>query len=161
MLESETREPQSNLLAYLFFLSGQWISILGSNIVRFGIIWFLAATTGSPLILALAAVFGFAPFIIVTPFAGVFIDRWNRKKVIIFVDFVQAFMTFILIIAFSGIYVQGFLNISFTDIELVAIILGMSIINGIFGAFHTSAVDTLLPIMVPKNYLSRVNGINY
>ncbi|MHA2173995.1 MAG: MFS transporter [Candidatus Hodarchaeales archaeon] len=161
MLESETREPQNNLFAYLFFLSGQWISILGSNIVRFGIIWFLAATTGSPLILALAAVFGFAPFIIVTPFAGVFIDRWNRKKVIIFVDFVQAFMTFILIIAFSGIYVQGFLNISFTDIELVAIILGMSIINGIFGAFHTSAVDTLLPIMVPKNYLSRVNGINY
>jgi DHA3 family macrolide efflux protein-like MFS transporter len=161
MLESDTQKPKSSLLAYFLFLTGQWISILGSNVVRFGIIWFLAATTGSPFILALAAFFGFAPFIIVTPFAGVFIDRWSRKKVIIFVDFVQAFMTFLLIIAFSGVYIPGFLHFSFTDTELIVLILGMSIINGIFGAFHTAAVDTLLPIMVPKNQLSRVNGINY
>ena len=153
MTNNLSNEPKTDLVAYLFFLTGQWVSILGSNIVRFGIIWFLAKATGSPFILALAAFFNFAPFIVVTPVAGVFIDRWSRKKVIIFVDFVQALITVILIAAF--------LSNAFSNLELIGIILFLSIISGCFGAFHNSAVSTLLPIMVPQTHLSRVNGINY
>ena len=153
MANDLSNEPETDLISYLFFLTGQWVSILGSNIVRFGIIWFLAKATGSPFILALAAFFNFAPFIVVTPVAGVFIDRWSRKKVIIFVDFVQALITVILIAAF--------LSNAFSNLELIGIILFLSIISGCFGAFHNSAVSTLLPIMVPQKHLSRVNGINY
>ncbi|PWI47329.1 hypothetical protein CEE45_12095 [Candidatus Heimdallarchaeota archaeon B3_Heim] len=155
-------ESLNHLKGYLFFLTGQWVSILGSNIVRFGIIWYLTVQTGSPLILALAAFFGFAPFIIVTPISGVFVDRWDRKKIIIFVDFMQAFLTVILILAFAGLSIPEFnIAINFSDKELIAIIFGTSIIFGIFGAFHAAAVDTLLPIMVPQEHLSRVNGINF
>ncbi|MHA2096675.1 MAG: MFS transporter, partial [Candidatus Hodarchaeales archaeon] len=85
-------EPKNYLRNYIVFLTGQWVSILGSNIVRFGIIWYLTVKTGSPFILALAVFFSFAPFIIVTPISGVFVDRWDRKKIIIVVDFIQAIL---------------------------------------------------------------------
>ncbi|UCG90454.1 MAG: MFS transporter, partial [Candidatus Heimdallarchaeota archaeon] len=123
------------------------------NIVGFGIIWFLTVTTESAFVLGLATFLNFAPFIVVTPIAGVFIDRWSRKKVIAFVDFMQAFFTVILI----GFFVVDVFN----PLELVAIILALNTIRATFGAFHTSAVDTLLPIMVPKEQYSRINGINY
>lgn len=143
----------TNLGSYIFFLTGQWISILGSNVVRFGIIWYLADTTGSTFVLSLAAFFTFMPFVVATPIAGVFIDRWNRKGVIITVDFIQAALTVVLI----GVFISNW----FTSSELIIIILILGGVSGIFGAFHTAAVDTLLPIMVPQKQLSRVNGINY
>jgi DHA3 family macrolide efflux protein-like MFS transporter len=144
---------QTNLKGYIFFLIGQWVSLLGSNIVNFAIIWFLTIETGSPFVLALSQFLGFAPFLLVTPVAGVFIDRWSRKKVILFVDFVQAFLGLVLIFFFTiGL---------FTALEMVVIILMITFFRGVFGAFHTSAVDTLLPIMVPKEHLSRINGVNY
>ncbi|MHA1542287.1 MAG: MFS transporter [Candidatus Hodarchaeales archaeon] len=149
----EPKEPKTNLGSYIFFLTGQWISILGSNIVRFGTIWFIAETTGSTFLLSLAAFFAFLPFIVATPIAGVFIDRWNRKLVIIIVDFIQAALTVILIAVFVS-------NL-FTSIELIGFILILNAIGGIFGAFHSTAVDTLLPIMVPQKHLSRVNGVNF
>ncbi|MFX0211537.1 MAG: hypothetical protein ACFFDT_36505, partial [Candidatus Hodarchaeota archaeon] len=77
-------EKTKNLRGYLIFLVGQWISMFGSNVVGFSIIWFLTVTTGSTFVLGLAAFLNFAPFIIATPIAGVFIDRWSRKKVIAF-----------------------------------------------------------------------------
>jgi len=153
LIDAEKSEPKANLGSYIFFLTGQWISILGSNIVRFGIIWFLADTTGSPFVLSLAAFFAFLPFIVATPIAGVFIDRWNRKAVIITVDFIQAALTVVLIVAFVSNW--------FTSTEMIIIILALNAIGGIFGAFHAAAVDTLLPIMVPQEQLSRVNGINF
>ncbi len=153
MNQDEDQKQSSNLIGYLIFLCGQWISILGSNIVNFVIIWFLALTTESEFVLGLSAFLGFMPFILVTPIAGVFVDRWSRKKVIVFVDFMQAFFTLILIAAFIS-------NL-FTDIQLVLILLSLNFIRGIFGAFHTSATDTLLPIMVPRDQLSRINGMNY
>jgi DHA3 family macrolide efflux protein-like MFS transporter len=151
-IENEEKS-ETNLRGYLVFLVGQWISMFGSNVVGFSIIWFLTVTTGSTFILGLATFLNFAPFIIATPVAGVFIDRWSRKKVIAFVDFMQAFFTVVLI---------GFFLIDiFSPLELVAILLILNPIRALFGAFHTSAVDTLLPIMVPKEQYSRINGINY
>ncbi len=155
-------ELENYLKHYFVFLTGQWVSILGSNIVRFGIIWYLTVKTGNSFILALAVFFAFAPFIIATPVSGVFVDRWDRKKIIIFVDLIQALLTLVLIGAFAGIAIPEIdLRIFFTDDDLILIIFGVSIISGIFGAFHTAAVDTLLPIMVPQKYLSRVNGLNF
>lgn len=152
-INTSEMEHATNPRGYIFFLVGQWISLLGSNIVNFGIIWFLTIETGSPFVLALSQFLGFAPFLLVTPVAGVFVDRWSRKKVIIFVDFVQAFLGLVLIFFFA----TGL----FSALELVIIILVITFFRGVFGAFHTSAVDTLLPIMVPKEKLSRINGINY
>ncbi|MEN9965599.1 MAG: hypothetical protein RJA60_596 [Actinomycetota bacterium] len=68
------------------FLTAQTISMFGSFLVQYAILWHLTLTTKSGFILALAAIFGFLPQAIVSIFAGVWADRVNRKTMIIVAD---------------------------------------------------------------------------
>jgi len=87
--------------------------------------------------------------IICMPIAGVFADRLNRKVLIIVVDSLQAFTTFILIILFQ-------FNILTTWMMLIFISL-----RSVFQAFHLPTVNAIIPAMVPQDKLTRINGINY
>ncbi|MCK4900166.1 MAG: MFS transporter, partial [Anaerolineales bacterium] len=95
----------STFRSYLFFWIGQLVSLLGSSIVQFSIIWYITILTQSPLMLAVASLVGLGTQILLTPIAGVYADRLNRKLIIGIVDFGQAIATMILIILF-------FLNIA-------------------------------------------------
>jgi len=89
---------QATFRNYLFFWSGQLVSLLGSSIVQFAIIWWITVETGSALYLALASFLGLAPLVVVGPFAGVYADRWNRKKLVFVADLMQALAIVILIV---------------------------------------------------------------
>jgi len=123
--------------------------LLGSSIAQFVIIWWITLETGSALYLSLAAVLGLAPMVILTPFAGVFVDRWSRKALIGIADFLQALATAILIFLF---WLGGI---------LVWQVLALLTLRGVFQAFHSPAVSAIIPSMVPKDKLSRMNGLNY
>ena len=69
---------------YIYFLLGQQFSMLGSLIVGFVITWWLTIETGSAVILSISVFIMFIPQIVVTPFAGVLSDRWNKKAIIQF-----------------------------------------------------------------------------
>jgi len=140
---------QATFRSYLFFWSGQLVSLLGSSIAQFVIIWWITLETGSALYLSLASLLGFAPMVILTPFAGVLVDRWNRKALIGIVDFSQALVTVVLIFLFW----LG--NVSIWQV------LALLALRSVFQAFHTPAVSAIIPLMVPKPKLSRVNGLNY
>ena len=92
---------------------------------------------------------GFAPMILLTPIAGVYADRWNRKALIGIVDLLQALTTVLLILLF------------WLKIVSVWYVIGLSVLRGVFQAFHAPAVSALIPLMVPRDKLSRVNGLNY
>ena len=91
----------------------------------------------------------FLPMLIATPIAGVLSDRINRKKIILVVDSLQAVATFILIMVFL---------MNFTEIWLIFIFLA---IRSIFQGFHYPAFSSVIPLMVPKEKLSRINGVNF
>jgi DHA3 family macrolide efflux protein-like MFS transporter len=137
-----------NLKAYLFFWIGQMLSQLASNVVQFVIVLWIALETRSLFLLGLAAFAGFAPFIITTPLAGVFVDRWSRKKLIISMDFLQALTTLLLYLLFL------------LNMVTVWHILVLSAIRGVFQGFHMPATDAIVPILVPKENLNRINGLN-
>ncbi|MBP1919432.1 hypothetical protein [Youngiibacter multivorans] len=65
---------------------GQSCSLLDSNAVQFSIIWWITVEIGSALALSIASVVGLLPQAIIGLFAGVWIDRFNRKKIIILAD---------------------------------------------------------------------------
>ena len=116
---------------------------------NFVIIWWITLETGSALYLSLATVIGFAPVIILGPLTGVLADRWNRKALIVVVDLLQAVATVVLIFLFwSGAIA----------IWQALALLGL---KGVFQAFHTPTVLAIIPTMVPKEKLSRMNGVNY
>ncbi|MCK4780683.1 MAG: MFS transporter, partial [Candidatus Lokiarchaeota archaeon] len=123
--------------------------MLGSSIIRFVIIWWIAKETLNPITVSIAFFLGSLPMVIIPPIVGVFIDRWNRKIVIALADSLQAFITFLIILFF------------FTGIANVWLVITMNIFRGICQAIHFPTVNAIIPIMIPKKYLSRMNAINY
>ncbi|MFX0005937.1 MAG: MFS transporter [Promethearchaeota archaeon] len=134
---------------YLIFWVGQLFSVLGSSISQFAIIWWITDTTGSTTLLSLASFLYVLPMTIVIALSGVIIDKWNRKVIIVIVDSLQAYVMLLVIIIFN----LGGAN----PILIVSI---MSLL-GIFQGFHIPTLGAIVPTMVPKDKLSRMNGLNF
>ncbi|NHJ22214.1 MAG: MFS transporter [Candidatus Lokiarchaeota archaeon] len=134
---------------YIFFWMGQLFSLLGSSVVQFVIVWWITIETKNPTIISVAFFFSFIPQFIFGPIAGVFTDRWNRKLIIGLSDFFQALTTFSLVLLFLF------------DIQQVWIVIMVNSFRGLFQAVHWPAVNAIIPLMIPKKHLSRMNGINY
>jgi len=135
--------------SYLFFWGGQLFSILGSSIVRFVIVVWIALETLSPIYVSIAYFLGALPMVIIPPILGVFIDRWNRKLTIALTDSLQAFVTFMMILLF------------FTGNASYWLIILLNVLRGICQAIHFPTINAIIPIMIPKKHLSRMNAINY
>ena len=146
-IDQELVNNSKNLRGYLVIWTGQLISLLGSGIVQFAIIWWLTIETESTFMLALATFVGLVPMVIIGPFAGVLADRWSRKKIMLSSDFFQALATIGLIILF-------WLNI----VEVWHVLLLIAI-RGTFQAFQMPASVSVVPQMVPKDQISRLNGL--
>ncbi len=68
----------------------QAVSLAGSFAVQFAIIWWLTSSTGSATVLASAALVGLLPQVLLGPFFGALVDRWNRKRIMLVADSVTA-----------------------------------------------------------------------
>ncbi len=134
---------------YLYFWIGQIFSLFGSQVVVFVIIWWLEVETQNPIVLSFASFSFILPFVLAGPIAGVFSDRLNRKKIIMIADFLQALATLILII---------FMSMGYRELWFIFTILAL---RSVFQAFHQPTVNAIIPTMVPKDKLSRINGINF
>lgn len=140
---------KKNFSGYMAFWSGQMVSTFGTNIVQWAIILWITFITNSPLMLGLAGFAGLGSQLALTPIAGVYVDRWSRKKVIAISDALQALAALILIYFFLA----GQATVWHVLVILAA--------RGGLGAFHDPAVQAVIPIMVPEKWLSRINGLTY
>ncbi len=146
-INNNLSEP--NFRGFIVFWVGQLVSILGSEVVQFAIIWWATIEKESAVILGLMFFLWFGPMLVLSPFAGVYVDRWNRKKIIATVDFFQALATLILIYLFM------------MDLVEIWHILTIFALRGALDAFHRPAVQAIVPLMVPKDKISRINGLNH
>jgi DHA3 family macrolide efflux protein-like MFS transporter len=80
---------------------GQQFSLFGSAIAQFALVWWLTQKTGSATVLATASLVAILPQILLGPFAGALVDRWNRKRVMIIADSFIALVSFILALLFG------------------------------------------------------------
>lgn len=129
------------------FLSGQAISFFGSMLVQFAIIWHITLTTESGWMLALATAFGFIPQLLISVFAGVWADRYNRRFLVIGADLMIALATLVLALLFSA----GYQNIWLLFV--------VSSIRSVGAGIQQPAVSAMIPQIVPQASLMRVNGI--
>lgn len=130
------------------FLTAQTISLLGSSLVQYAIVWYITLSTSSGKMLTISTVCGFLPQILISLFAGVWIDRYDRKKLIMLADCAIAISTLVLALVF----LSGQKNIWL----LFAVLMIRSAGTGI----QTPAVNAMIPQLVPKEHLMRINGIN-
>lgn len=131
-----------------FFLIyiGQAFSLLSSSAIQFSIIWWITIQTGSALSLTIASIVGLLPQAILGPFAGVWIDRYNRKKVMIIVDSAVALSSLFLGLTFF------FGNQSMVLVYLVLFIRALG------ETFHKPALQAMIPQLVPASELTKAGG---
>ena len=129
------------------FLSAQTISLFGSSIVQYAIIWHITLSTSSGKMLTLSTLCGFLPQVIISLFAGVCLDRYSRKTLVMLSDTLIACATALL--AFS--LFQGQYSTPLLFIVLMIRSMGSGIQN--------PAVNSIIPQLVSKDELMKINGI--
>lgn len=130
------------------FLSSQAVSILGSSLVQFAITSYITVQTKSGIYATIAILCAILPMFILSPFAGVWADKYNRKTLIMVADAGIAFCTLIVAILF----LTGHGSIPLLCVALI--------IRGLGSAIQQPCIGALLPDIVPEKHLTRINGIN-
>lgn len=130
------------------FMSSQAISLFGSSLVQFSITAYITVQTKSGLYATLAILCAILPTFILSPFAGVWADKYNRKTLIMLADGGIAACTLLVAIVF----LTGNGSIWWLNVALV--------IRGLGAAVQTPCVGAMLPDVVPEEHLTRINGIN-
>ena len=147
MLDPNSTQPRS-LRPFLTLWLGQVFSLLGSQLVQFALIWWLTQQTGSATVLAMASIVGLVPQVVLGPFVGPLVDRWNRKRTMILADAAVALATLGLALLFwSG------------QAELWHVY-AILFIRALGGTFHGPAISASTSLMVPPEHLTRVQGLN-
>jgi len=132
----------------ILFLSSQTISLFGSSLVQYAIMWHITLTTESGVMMTLYIICGFIPTFLLSPVAGVWADRYNRKMLIVLADGLIAIATLILAILF------------FMGFDAIWLLFVMAAIRAFGTGIQTPAVGAILPQIVPKDKLTKVNGAN-
>lgn len=132
----------------ILFLSSQTLSLFGSALVQYAIMWYITLTTQSGLMMTLYIICGFIPTFLLSPFAGVWADRYNRRSLIMIADAMIAVVTLILAITFMLGY------------QAVWLLFVISAVRALGAGIQTPAVGAILPQIVPQEKLTKVNGIN-
>ncbi len=132
----------------ILFLTSQSISLIGSMLVQYAITWYITLETKSGIMMTISIISGFLPTFFISPFAGVWADRYNKKLLIILSDSIIAISTLILAILFL---------LGYDSIWLLFV---TSAIRGAGSGIQTPAINSLLPSLVPSEKLMKVSGIN-
>jgi DHA3 family macrolide efflux protein-like MFS transporter len=128
--------------------SGQAFSLLGSQLVQFALIWWLTERSGSATVLATASAIGLLPVVLIGPFAGALVDRWRRRAVLIAADAGIALATALLAV----LYGMGAIRVWH--------VYALLFLRATGGAFHWPAMQASTTLLVPKEQLARVGGLN-
>ncbi len=125
----------------------QSISMFGTSIVMYALMWSVTLTTQSGWMMALYILFGFLPTLLLSPYAGVWADRYPRKMLMIVSDAGIALVTAVLALLISS------------GMDSIYWLLIVSAVRACGNAVQLPAVLALIPQLVPSEQLTRVNGI--
>jgi len=128
--------------------TGQVISLLGSGLVQFAIVWWLTKQTGSGSVLTTAVLLAMLPAVLLAPVAGVVVDRSSRRWVMIVSDGTVALAT----LALAVLFALGRVEVWHVYLTLF--------VRGAAGAFQLPAAQSTISLMVPEAHLARVAGLN-
>lgn len=133
---------------FTIIFTGQFLSILTSTTVNFAVILWISIETGSAEMLAWTSIAALLPQTLLGPVSGVYIDRWDRKKVMMLADSFIAFCTFILALLFW---------FDVAKMWHIFILLGL---RSVGSSFHMPAMQASVPLLAPADQLSRIAGFN-
>ncbi|WP_125762944.1 MFS transporter [Companilactobacillus hulinensis] len=129
------------------FLFGQFMSGITSMVVQYAIVWYLTKQTGSATVLSFATLLGMLPMVLLSPFVGPFVDRTNKKVLLIVPDVIAAILAIILAVV-------GIIN---HDFPLWLIFVSL-LMRSIAQTFQMPTIQSIMPTMVPQDQITKMNG---
>lgn len=132
----------------LLFLISQNLSIFGSSVVGYAIIWYVTLKTSSGTWMMAVTLATMVPHLLISLYSGVWADRYSRKSLIMLSDGFIAAATLALFILFR----MGYRNLE--------LLLAVSVIRSLGSGIQSPAVNAIFPQLVPKEHLTRIQGIN-
>lgn len=135
----------------LLFIISQCITLFGSSLVQFAMIWYVTFETSSGIWMTVLTLCSYLPQMLISFFAGVWTDRFNRKMLINIADAVIALASLLL-----ALFVLSGNQEKYILIGIVVV----SVIRSLGAGVQTPAVNAMLPQLVPEDKLMRINGIN-
>ena len=126
---------------------GQTISIMGTGLTNFGVSVWIFLETGSVTALAMVGLAAFLPRSLLAPFAGAYVDRWNRRTAMMVSDAGSGAATIVLALLF----ITGNANVA----SLAAVVA----VSSAFEALQWPAYQATATLLVPKEQYSRAHGL--
>jgi MFS family permease len=141
-----SRRPQG-MTAFTIVWFGQVVSLVGTAMTGFALTLWAYRTTGLATALSMVAFFGFAPMVVMSPIAGVLVDRWNRKWTMALSDLASALGTLTILILFASGHLQ---------LWHLYVVGGLT---AVFQSFQWPAYSAAISMMVPKTQYQRASGM--
>ncbi|HHV29438.1 MFS transporter [Acetivibrio mesophilus] len=132
----------------VLFLASQTISLFGTSLVQYAITWYITLKTQSGVMMTISIICGFLPTFFLSPFGGVWADRYNRKILIILSDSLIAISTLVLALLF------------FMGYDSLGLLFVMSAIRAFGSGIQTPAINAFIPQLVSKDNLTSINATN-
>lgn len=137
----------SGMAGFTLVWSGQLVSVLASSMTQFGLTIWAYQETGSAVALGAMHTAYIIPFMLLSPIAGVWVDRYNRKLMMMVSDLTSIIATF------------GILLLSLTGRLEIWHLYAAAVINGLGGTFQWPAYSAAISTMLPKEKYSRAYGM--
>lgn len=126
---------------YRLYFFGQFVSLIGTFLTAVSMVWLVYHLTGSALLLGVAGFCGQIPMFLLAPFAGVWVDRWNKRRLLVITQILSMLQSF-------GLAAVAFMaDAAHPNIEAAAII-ALALIQGLVNAFDIPGRQAFLVEMV-------------
>ncbi|MDE7228885.1 MAG: MFS transporter [Oscillospiraceae bacterium] len=136
-----------SIKTYLLLWSTQSLSALGSGLTGYSLVLWLYAQSGSALKTALLSVCSYAPYVLMSIFAGALSDRWNKKKTMLLCDLAAALTT---------VAVLAFIKTGTLEVWHLYVI---NALNGLMNTVQQPAAEVAATMLIPEEQYQRTSGL--
>jgi DHA3 family macrolide efflux protein-like MFS transporter len=142
----EQKQPEGGLRAFFIIWIGQLVSLVGSQLTGFALSVYVYDQTKSVFLLALSQIAQQAPYVLLSPLAGVLADRWNRRTAMVVSDFGAG----LAVLVTAGLYFSGILQ--------PWMVIPINLLMSTFGTLMWPSYTAAVTLLVPKAQYGRANG---
>jgi MFS family permease len=136
-----------DLQAFLMLWITQSFSQLGSSMTSFALVLYLYEKSGSALSTAMLSVCSYAPYILLSMFAGALSDSWNKKRTMLVCDSLAAISTIVVFVLLQTNQLQ------------IWHLYGLNVINGIMNTVQQPASEVAVSLITPRRFYQKVSGL--
>lgn len=138
---------KKQLKEYILLWSTQSLSALGSGMTGYALVLWLYLSSGSALKTALLSVCSYAPYVMMSIFAGAVSDKWNKKKTMLICDLIAAMSTLCVFILIK------------TDTLAPVHLYIINALNGLMNSVQQPASEVASTLLIPKEYYQKTSGL--